>query len=87
MENIFNTRVRIEKYACLVVTNDFSRNLICGYAVEKMSLIVVDHPCSYEMFHYNQTIGVAKQAQVSFTLGSAYKDATMLLLWMIIVFT
>lgn len=60
METKFYTLVKVNKYACLVVIDDFYCNLIYEYVVEKFGLIVVAHLGPYEMKRYRKLILVAK---------------------------
>ena len=60
LDSRFYTRVIVDKYASLVIIDDFSCNLIFSYAVEKLGLSVIDHPCPYEIVRYNQLISVTK---------------------------
>ena len=60
LDNRFYTRVLVDKYASLVIIDDFSCNLISSYAVEKLGLSVVDHLCPYEIMRYDQLIYVTK---------------------------
>ena len=76
LDNRFYTRVMVDKCACLMIIDDFSCNLISSYAVEKLGLSVVDHPCPYEIKRYDQLISVTKQVWVSFSLGR-YKDSIL----------
>ena len=52
IENKFYTRVRIDKFACLVAIDNFCCNLISEYLVEKLGLTIVNHLLPYEMKHY-----------------------------------
>ena len=38
-------------------------------------MIVIDHPCPYELWRYGQLICVTKQVLVSFSLGKTYNDS------------
>ena len=49
LDNRFYTRVMVDEYVNLVIIDDFSCNLVSTYAVEKLGLLVIDHPCPYEM--------------------------------------
>ena len=60
LDNRFYTQVLMDKNAILVLIDDFSCNLISTYAVEKLGLSVVDHPCPYEIMRYEQLISVTK---------------------------
>ena len=76
LDSRFFTRVIIDKYATLVLIDDFNCNLISTYVVEKLGLSVVDHPCPYEIMRYDQFISISKQVWVSFSLGK-YKDSIL----------
>ena len=76
LDSRFYTRVIVDKYASLVIIDDFSCNLISTYAVEKLGLSVVDHPCPYEIMRYDQLISMTKQVWLSFSLGT-YKDSIL----------
>ena len=66
----------VDKYTIFVIIDDFNCNLISTYAVEKLGLSVVDHPCPYEIMRYDQLISVTKQVWISFSLGK-YKDSIL----------
>ena len=66
LDSRFYTRVIVDKYASLVIIDDFSCNLISTYAVEKLGLLVVNHPCPYEIMRYDQVISVTKEVWISF---------------------
>ena len=61
LDNRFYTQVLVDKYAILVIIDDFNCNLISTYAVEKLGLSVVDHPYPYEIMRYDQLISMIKQ--------------------------
>ena len=76
LDSGFYTQVMVDKYASLVIIDDFSCNLISTYAIEKLGLSVIDHPCPYEIMRYDQLISVTKQVWLSFSLGK-YKDSIL----------
>ena len=49
IEDKFYTQVTVDEHGCLVIIDDFCCNLISTYAVEKLELSVVDHPCLYKI--------------------------------------